>query len=235
LYGGKTESDTVYCCPGEAGGATRSKTLTVEGIEIPLVSDIVFQRFTDLLKKEPDTTVRITVEGKFFSGEKQTINGSTSWSGFGHLGCCSLFAIQRVDAFEPHTRSDLDYTAEAGWYEKEGCKWRGLQDVRHVSISDSDGAAEQAIGEQKLAESGARVWAFSDPERVAIESPKPFYKEKSPILRSVKKTPVRQVFRWRNKKRSVVVVVTRPYWLSFYASGHSVVWVSTMIKEADCD
>ena len=32
----------------------------------------------------------------------------------------------------------------------------------------------------------------------------------------------------------MVVVVTRPYWLSFYAASDSVAWVSTMIKEAEC-
>jgi hypothetical protein len=44
-----------------------------------------------------------------------------------------------------------------------------------------------------------------------------------------KKTPARYVFRWRNGKNQVVVVV-RPYWLSFYANWRSVVWVATMIK-----
>ena len=30
-------------------------------------------------------------------------------------------------------------------------------------------------------------------------------------------------------------MATRPYWLSFYAASGSVVWVSTMIKEAGYD
>ncbi len=41
--------------------------------------------------------------GRFFSGEKQTVNGSTFWGGAGHLSCGSLFVIQRVEWFEPHT------------------------------------------------------------------------------------------------------------------------------------
>ena len=107
--------------------------------------------------------MRVTALGRFFSGEKRTINGANSWGGAGHLGCCSLFAIERV------------------------------------------------------------------------ESLKPLYPGQVPVLRSIKKTSAREVFRWKNGKNQVVVVVTRPYWLSFYASSGSVVWVTTMIKEAGCD
>ncbi len=76
---------------------------------------------------------------------------------------------------------------------------------------------------------------FSDPQRVALESLKPLYPGQVPVLRRVKKTSARQAFRWKNGKDQVVVVVTRPYWLSFYAASDPVVWVSTMVKEAGCD
>jgi hypothetical protein len=235
IYGGKTQSNTVYCCPGEAGKETRSESLTVEGIQIPLLSDSTFQGFVNLLKKEPDTIVRLTVVGTFFSGEKETFNGSTLWRGYGHLGCCSLFALQRIEAFEPHTRSDLDYTAEAGYYEKEGCKFTSLQNLLDVSIAYPDDATRQAIADQRMADSGVRAWAFDNPQRVAIESLKPFYQNQVPVLRTIKRTSVRQVFRWKNGRKSVVAVVTRPYWLSFYAKSNSVAWVSTTIKEAECE
>jgi hypothetical protein len=235
MYGGKAESNTAYCCPGERGAETRSQPLTVEGVQIPLVSDLVFQQFTDLLERERDTTVRVTVVGRFFSGEKGAFNNSTNWEGFGHMGCCSLFVIQRVEWFAPHTRSDVDYTSEAGWYVKEGCKLGSARYLKHVSISYPDETTERAIAEQRLAESGTQAWAFNEPQRVALQSLKPFYKDLTPVLRNVEKTPVRQVFRWRNGKKSTVVVVTRPYWLSFYATSDSVAWVTTTIKETDCD
>src|SRR6202049_1844567 len=52
MYGGKVESNTAYCCPGETSQQTRAKPLTVEGIPIPLVEDPMFHQFTDLLEKE---------------------------------------------------------------------------------------------------------------------------------------------------------------------------------------
>jgi hypothetical protein len=234
-YGGKAGSNTVYCCPGEADRGMRAEPLIVEGVQIPLIGDTVFQQFSELLNKERDTTVRATLVGRFFSGEKETTNGSKDWRGFGHMGCCGLFVIQQVEAFEPHTKTDADYTAEAGWYEKGGCNSGSMQYLKHVSISDSDGTAEHTIAEQELAETGARAWAFSDPRRVAVESLKPFYDGQAPVLRRVIRTPARVVFLWKNGKMSVVVVVTKPYWLSFYSKSGSVAWVSTTIKALDCN
>jgi hypothetical protein len=206
----------------------------MEGVEVPLLDDLMFKQFAALLKKEHDTTVRATVVGRFFSGKRELIGESTHWRGFGHMGCCSLLVIQRVVSFEPHAQGDLDYAAEAGWYEDEGCKWGSETDLRHVSVDNWNGAARLAIAEQQKAD-GGQTWAFSDPQRVAIESLQSLYPSQTPVLVTVKKTPARYVFRWRNGKKSVVVVVTRPYWLSFYAASNSVAWISTMIKEAECN
>ena len=114
MYGGKAISNTMYCCPGEGGAAAREKPLIVEDVEIPLVDDARFREFTALLKKEPETTVKTTIIGRYFSGEKHTIQGRTLWGGYGHLGCCSLIVVQKIESFEPHTRSDLDYSAQGG-------------------------------------------------------------------------------------------------------------------------
>jgi hypothetical protein len=138
-----------------------------------------------------------------------------------------------VESFEPHTRSDLDYTSEAGWYEKEGCKYGTLRYEKHVSIAYPKGIAQQVIEEQRKADTGEAAWAFNDPQRVAVESLKPFYPE-VPILKRVKNTSARQVFWWKKGNHRIVVVVTRPYWLSFYASSDAVAWVSTTIKKAGC-
>ena len=233
MYGGKARSNTMYCCPGEGAEQTRRESLIVEGVPIPLLQDSVFGRFTDLLNKEPDTTVRATLVGRFFAGEN-IHDPEPTWKGFGHLGCCSLLAIQQVETFEPHGRTDVEYTAEGGWYEKEGCDPDSVSYRRHVSMTFDERAAREAIAEQSLADSGARAWAFTDPSRVAAESLAPFYGDRIPALQKVRATTARQVFRWKQAKRFITVVVTRPYWLSFYSSSGSVAWISTTIKEADC-
>lgn len=235
MYGGNVQSDTSYCCPGEAASRTRPKPVTIEGVQIPLVEDVTFREFTGLLKREADTTVRLTAIGRFFSGAKQTVGGQTRWGGAGHLGCCSLFVIQRVESFEPHTRSDVDYAAEAGRYEKEGCEYGQLKYLEQVSIPYPAPEMEQAMAAQHEADSREAEWRFTDPQRVAVESLKRHYPDQIPVLRTVTKTPARHVFRWRRGRNHVIVVVTRPYWLSFYAKSTSVVWVSTMIKEAGCN
>jgi hypothetical protein len=53
------------------GGATRQEPLTVEGIQIPLTNDTAFQQFSDLQKKELDTTVLATAKRRIFAGKKQ--------------------------------------------------------------------------------------------------------------------------------------------------------------------
>ena len=107
MYGGKAQSNTAYCCPGETGGKTRPQPLTVEGIRVPLVDDANFQRFTELLRKEPDTTVRLTMVGRFFSGEKQILNGTTYWGGAGHMGVVAYLLSS--------ASSRLNHTHELTW------------------------------------------------------------------------------------------------------------------------
>ena len=233
MYGSKTQSNTVYCCPGEGGAGPRSKPLSVEDIPIPLVSDSTFADFTELLRKEHDTTVRATLVGRFFAGEKETIRESTDWRGYGHMGCCSLLAIQRVEAFEPHTRTDLDYTADAGWYEPGGCSDGGMRNLRQVSLSFGD-HIQQTIAEQRFADGGERAWAFVDPKRVAIESLRVRPDQKMPVLQQIRSTSSRQVFRWKHGKNATIIVVIRPYWLSYFAKGNAVAWVSATIIEAEC-
>jgi hypothetical protein len=229
-YGGKAKSNTVYCCPGEGSKGPRSKPLAVEDITVPLTTDSVFEGFTRLISKEHDTTVRATLVGRFFAAEKDAAHSR----GYGHMGCCSLLAIQRVEAFEPHTGPEVDYSADAGWYESGGCDEGSLRYLRHVSVSFGGEETQQAIAEQRMADSGERAWAFEDPLSVAVESLKLPPEQKAPFLQKVRSTQSRQVFRWKRGKKVTIIVVTRPYWLSFFAKGSAVAWVSTTIKEAEC-
>lgn len=189
MYGGNVQSGTMYCCPGEPASKKRPQPLIIEGIQIPLVDDVTFKEFTGLLRKEADTTVRFTAVGMFFSGEKQTVNGQTRWGGAGHLGCCSLLVVQRVASFEPHRRSDVDYTSEAGWYEEEGCKYGSLRYLRHVSIADPDAELQKAIVEQHDADSLRGDWRLHEPQRIALDSLKAYYPNQVPVLHTARRRP----------------------------------------------
>jgi hypothetical protein len=230
-YGGKAASNAVYCCPGEGGQGLRTDNLSIDGVEVLLTDDSVFRQFTALLAKERDTMVRATIVGRFFAGKESP---DSFGRGFGHFGCCSLLAIQQIVKFEPHIRRDLDYSAEAGWYEDVGCNATSLRYLRHVSFGSRDRVVEEVMEEQRMVDTGGRSWAAVDPMRVAADSLKPFYGTQEPVLRRVKSGEARQVFRWRNGKTSVVVVVAKPYWVSLYAKSPATAWVATTIKEAQC-
>ena len=105
MYGGDLESGTIYCCPGEGRKDAKKGNLEVEGIQVPLSKDSVLRQFLTMLKKKSPTKVRATLVGVFFSGEKREYKGHTYWEGYGHMGCCSLLAIQRVQSVEPFANS----------------------------------------------------------------------------------------------------------------------------------
>jgi hypothetical protein len=104
-YGGKSMSGTTYCC-GVAPDRHRSKELVVEGIRIPLIKDRQFLDFDKLIQPpfrsgETGATVHATLVGRLFAGQEMHTRNGAFWGGYGHMGCCSLFAIQQVKAVSP--------------------------------------------------------------------------------------------------------------------------------------
>lgn len=104
-YGGKSKSDTIYCC-GSTAGRHRWKELVVEGIPIPLKKDEQFREFDKLIQPPfpsgtNGATVRATIVGRFFAGELMDSPKQPRWGGYGHFACCSLFAIQQVKSVSP--------------------------------------------------------------------------------------------------------------------------------------
>jgi len=107
-YGGKSKSGTTYCC-GVTPDRHRLKELVVENIPIPLVKDDQFLKFDKLIQPpfppgKSGVTVHATLVGRFFAGQEMQTRNGTFWGGYGHLGCCSLFAIQQVKSESPEER-----------------------------------------------------------------------------------------------------------------------------------
>jgi hypothetical protein len=97
-YGGTTKSGAVYCC-GVTGDRARAESLVVEGISVPLIQDAIFRRFDTRIRT--DGKMRATLIGRFFAGRDEPSEAGVSLRGYGHLGCCSLLAIQQVLAIDP--------------------------------------------------------------------------------------------------------------------------------------
>jgi hypothetical protein len=98
-YGGKYGSGTIYCCNDPT--QKRRTALEVDGIPTTLLQDDAFRRFDALVQNHPDTIMRATLRGRYFSGEKEKLPGGTFWRGYGHFGMASLFVIERVVRVEP--------------------------------------------------------------------------------------------------------------------------------------
>ncbi len=93
-YGGKRNSGTMYCC-GVTAERSRRKQLVVEEIPVPLLEDESFVKFDQTIRRGSDSIVHAGLVGRFFAGKKMPI-GKGFFRGYGHMGCCSLLAIQQV-------------------------------------------------------------------------------------------------------------------------------------------
>ena len=231
-YGGTAVSGTIYCC-GVTANRTRPKQLIVEKIPIPLMDDDRFREFDRLLQRRPDSVVHGTIVGRFFSGKQLKYTNATFWGGYGHLGCCSLLAIQQVKLVDAADREDLDYGASADQPDisKAGCGYKILSPTR----PDND-----IIQFQKRADDGEREWSFDDPLRVASDGLARLLKIDEKSITGIKETRSAQgriVYQWRpdQKGTTYMVVASRPYLLSFYAKDNKkVAWVVIAAYESSC-
>jgi hypothetical protein len=229
-YGGKRNSGTMYCC-GVTSERSRRKPLVVEEIPVPLVEDESFVKFDQTIARQSDSIVHASLVGRFFAGKKMPI-GTGFLRGYGHMGCCSLLAIQQVISVDSEGRQDLDYGASAPHPELKGsCAYENLTEDRLY---------EQIIEEQREAEAGESNWRFSDPKRVAIQKLAALLSIETSNITGMKATredQSRVVFQWRRAKshETEIVVVSRPYWLSFYAKDpKQIAWVVIAAYKATC-
>lgn len=96
-YGGRVDSETVYCCGVKAA---RTAPLVVEGLETRLIENALFRRFDARVRTQGDVRFRAQLIGRFFAGVKQRTPNGDVWGGYGHFGCCSLLVIEQVLAVD---------------------------------------------------------------------------------------------------------------------------------------
>jgi hypothetical protein len=231
-YGGTTGSNTMYCC-GVTPSQKRTKSVVVENISIDLVADNQFKAFDTILSREYDTVVRATVVGRFFSGKKDAFARGERYAGYGHMGCCSLLAIQQVVSVDPHASRTLDYRAtpdQPDYLDKTGCGYSYLTGLD---------LTPEIMKAQEKADSGTDDWVFSDPQRVAANGLARLLTidESSMKFSLIRQAPGRMIYKWQPTKKgdSYMVVVSRPYLLSFYAKDPSrVAWVMVAAYQVGC-
>jgi hypothetical protein len=236
-YGGKSKSGTMYCC-GVTADRNRPNELVIENIPIPLTDDERFREFDTLIQPpfrsgRHGSMVHATLMGRFFSGRQIHYPKVTFWGGYGHMGCCSLLAIQEIKSVSPQDRDDLDYGASPDQpdVDKTGCGYRELTPIEPM---------EDLIKAQQQADLGERHWVFDDPLHVATDALVRFAHVDEPSiarLKQTRKAEGRLVYEWRPNKKAetYMVVVSRPYWLSFYARDPKrVAWVVAAAYQSSC-
>lgn len=233
-YGGTSKSGTMYCC-GVTADRHRPEELLVENIPITLTVNDEFLKFDKLIQppfrsERHGSIVHAIIVGRFFAGERQRFAKGNPWGGFGHMGCCTLLAIQEIKSVDPQDRDDLDYGASPDQpdTDKTGCGYRELTPLE---------PAVELIEAQRRAESGQENWAFEHPEQVATETLMKLAAIRPPIrgIRQRQKAQGRFVYEWKptNTHAVYMVVVSRPYWLSFYARDPKrVAWVVAAAYES---
>jgi hypothetical protein len=150
------------------------------------------------------------------------------------MGCCSLLAIQEIKAISPQDRDDLDYGASSDQPDitKAGCGFRDLTPIDPTS---------DLIKAQHSADLGNNDWVFDEPRQVASAAIARFANIDDTSIAGLKETRKAQgrvVYEWRTSKKAktYMVVVSRPYWLSFYARDTKrVAWVVAAGYVSSCD
>lgn len=232
-YGGTLSSGTMYCC-GVTAARSRPNELTVENIPIPLITNEPLKTFDGLIQRPSrnGSLVHATLIGRFFSGTLIKYPKKSAWGGYGHMGCCSLLAIQEIKSVDAQTRQDLDYGASADQPDisKVGCGYRDLMRIRPTT---------ELLAAQRQADAGSSDWVFSDPQRVASTALARLANvpEKSVTLKQTRMAQGHIVYFWKaSREADYMVVVSRPYWLSFYSHDpHHVAWVVVAAYRSSCD
>jgi len=233
-YGGTEKSGTMYCC-GVSADRSRPKKLVVEGIEVPLTTDEHFDAFDKLIHNPPDTVLRTTLVGRFFAGKETRFpNGEAEWRGYGHMGCCSLLAIQQVISVDPHDRDDLDYRSSSDQpnVDKVGCGYQDL--VPPWPYSDW-------VQAQRAADQQENASVFDNPRQVAGAALVHLAKLDERAVAELKETQhsrgrVIYDLKTHEAKTTYMIVLSKPYLLSFYAKDpHKIAWVVIGAYKSSCE
>lgn len=201
----------------------------IEDVKTRLVDDARLGQFFDLVYPPHGNSVaHATIVGRFFATKPVKYESGIV------RNTRNLLAIERIVAVDPHRSKAFDYTGRLSNDEPEddhaGCGY--------TEMTGSYPNAELLTAQEK-ADRGEDEWTFTDPKRVASDGLAKLLTvdENSIKLKLKRRAPGRFVYEWRPKKEGeyYVVVVTRPYLLSFHAKNpNRVTWILRAAYEAGC-
>jgi len=233
MTGGREDFDLfdLACAEGERRGVhLKSGGDVIEGIKTQLVDDTRYGQFLDLVYGGHGNSVaHATIVGRFFATKPVKYE-----SGF-VLNTRNTLAIERIVSVDPRRSKAFDYTGQLSNDEPEddhaGCGYTELTESR---------SSAELLKAQEKADRAEDEWTFTNPRRVAVDGLAKLLTidENSIRLKLKRRAPGRFVYEWRPKKDGdyYVVIVTRPYVLSFYAKNpNRVTWVVRAAYEAGCD
>jgi hypothetical protein len=225
----------------------------------PLVTDEQLAQFRTLLleRRRVHQMTAATMIGTFYAGKAAGGKDykAPRFRGYGHMGCCSLFVISRIESVDTHYSSDLNYSS-GDWSVDmpQGCYSEQMLSLpRNGTIRSW----------QKDADEGRDVWHY-DPRQTAEDHleklrsaalgsgrggktellvPKKS-KLKPPVdqpsvgkLTEQASTPSLKRYEWLEPDRVTrfVVVISRPYWLAdSAASADKVIWAPVGASVLQC-
>lgn len=202
-----------------------------------------------------DQMTRANMVGTFYAGTlRKAPNEESFWMGFGHLGCCSLFVVSRVESVQADYSPELDYSP-ARWNARmpAGCyanTFLGLptnEVLRQWQREANQGASSWRldafqVAEEQLRKLRAGEYGNLTGGREALIYPSPSKlappTDLLPVetLTEVSSSASVKTFEFHAKDRihRYIITVNRPYWLERLAGpADKVIWVpagSTLVE-----
>lgn len=223
----------------------------------PIVDDTNLSEFRRIVaeRSREGQMAAATLVGTFFAGKPVVINGkATGLRGFGHMGCCSLFVLSRVE----FVTKDYDPSIDYSWPEwnvgvPEGCYSEQMVGVpknatlrqwqEQANAGDSSYADPKKVAEKELDEilhgnfgrvSGGRTELIQPKKSDLSPADEPGPTE-TLIAADIK--PYLKRFTWlaADHQNRIVIAVARPYWLLAYVkSPNDVIWTPSGASVVSC-
>ncbi|MGH9795776.1 MAG: hypothetical protein ACRD5G_13470 [Candidatus Acidiferrales bacterium] len=213
----------------------------------PLLQDEPLRQLRALLleRGRAGQMTRAILIGTFYAGKQYRIQGNSFWGGHGHMGCCSLFVVSRVESVVTSYSDTLNYSwADWNTALPQGCysgcmlglptndtmrRWQeeaaqGQDAWRY----DPDQVAQNHLTRIKRGDYGAVSGRFEQiwPDKKTISPPADSQSTGSLTLLSSTSYLRRYEFIEADLATRFLINVSRPYWLATVAgTPERVIWV----------